>query len=500
MAVVYLDNNATTRVDPEVLQAMLPYFTDYYGNASSMHSFGGGVGGAIREARERLARLLGARAEEIVFTSGGTESDSTAIRAAIEAYPAKRHLLTSRVEHPAIKNLFETLAKKGYRVTFVPVDAKGRLDLDYLYDHLSDDTAIVSLMWANNETGVLFPVEEISQRVKERGIVFHTDAVQAVGKVPIRLADTGVDMLALSGHKLHGPKGIGALYIRKGTKFAPFMIGGHQEQGRRGGTENTAGIVGLGKAAEIARHHLESGSYRCVSELRDRLEQGLLASRERQLPLRERAARPPRTGPARIGPQLAGERRPGQPPPQHDQHRLRVRRGGGHPADAQRARDLRLLGLGLHLRLARALSRAARDGGAVHRGARLHPLQPQPLHHRCGDRPGAREAAADHRAAARALALLEEGRNAEGGPGQGVSSTSLKRKTGDAVCAAPPAPSQDVLVRPLNRDPLEPLIPISQAFSLASTRALSQSTQGPRPSPVRAESSKIGMPGCTWRM
>jgi cysteine desulfurase len=278
MAVVYLDNNATTKVDPDVLQAMLPYFSDYYGNASSMHAFGGGVAGVIREARERLARLLGARAEEIVFTSGGTESDSTAIRAAIEAYPAKRHLLTSRVEHPAIKNLFETLAKKGYRVSFVPVDGKGRLDLDYLYDHLSDDTAIVSLMWANNETGVLFPVEEISQKVKERGIVFHTDAVQAVGKVPIRLADTGVDMLALSGHKLHGPKGIGALYIRKGTKFAPFMIGGHQEQGRRGGTENTAGIVGLGKAAEIARHHLESGSYRCVSELRDRLEQGLLAS------------------------------------------------------------------------------------------------------------------------------------------------------------------------------------------------------------------------------
>jgi len=278
MAVVYLDNNATTKVDPEVLQAMLPYFSDYYGNPSSMHGFGGGVAGVIREARARLAQLLGARPEEVVFTSGGTESDSTAIRAAIESYPAKRHLLTSRVEHPAIKNLFEMLAKKGYRVTFVPVDGKGRLDLDYFYDHLSDDTAIVSLMWANNETGVLFPVEEISRKVKERGIVFHTDAVQAVGKVPIRLADTGVDMLSLSGHKMHGPKGIGALYIRKGTKFAPFMIGGHQEQGRRSGTENTAAIVGLGLAAEIARHHLETGSYRCVSELRDRLERGLLAA------------------------------------------------------------------------------------------------------------------------------------------------------------------------------------------------------------------------------
>jgi cysteine desulfurase len=278
MEVVYLDNNATTKVDPEVLQAMLPYFSEYYGNPSSMHAFGGGVAGVIREARERLAQLIGASPDEIVFTSCGTESDGTAIRAAIESYPSKRQLVTSRVEHPAIKNLFETLAKKGYRVTFVPVDGQGHLDLDYFYDHLSDDTAIVSLMWANNETGVLFPVEEVSRAVKERGIVFHTDAVQAVGKIPIRLKDTGVDMLSLSGHKLHAPKGIGALYIRKGTKFSPFMIGGHQERGRRGGTENTAAIVGLGKAAEIAHDHLESGSYRCVSDLRDRLEQGLLAS------------------------------------------------------------------------------------------------------------------------------------------------------------------------------------------------------------------------------
>jgi cysteine desulfurase len=278
MPVVYLDNNATTRVDPEVLQAMLPFFAEYYGNPSSMHSFGGGVAGVIREARERLARLIGASADEIVFTSCGTESDGTAIRAAVESYPAKRHLVTSRVEHPAVKNLYETLAKKGYRTTFVPVDGKGRLDLDYLYDHLADDTAIVSLMWANNETGVIFPIEEVSRAVKERGIVFHTDAVQAVGKIPINLAETGVDMLSLSGHKLHAPKGIGALYIRKGTKFAPFMIGGHQEHGRRGGTENTAAIVGLGRAAEIARHHLDTGAYRCVAELRDRLEQGLLAS------------------------------------------------------------------------------------------------------------------------------------------------------------------------------------------------------------------------------
>lgn len=276
--IVYLDNNATTKVDPRVLEAMLPFFTDYYGNPSSMHAFGGGVAAHIRAAREQLAHLLGASADEIVFTSCGTESDSTAIRAAIASYPAKRHLVTSRVEHPAVKNLVETLSKKGYRTTFVPVDGQGRLDLDALYESLSDDTAIVSLMWANNETGVIFPIEEVSRRVKERGIVFHTDAVQTVGKIAIDLEKTGVDMLSLSGHKIHGPKGIGALYLRKGTKFSPFMIGGHQEKGRRGGTENTAAIVGLGKAAELAKQHLDAGDHRCVRQLRDRLENSILSS------------------------------------------------------------------------------------------------------------------------------------------------------------------------------------------------------------------------------
>jgi cysteine desulfurase len=274
--VIYLDNNATTKVDPQVVEAMLPYFAEYYGNPSSMHSFGGGVAAKIQLARENVARLIGAMPDEIVFTSCGTESDGTAIRAAIESYPAKRHIVTSRVEHPAVKNLCETLAKKGYRTTFVPVDREGRLDLDYFYDSLTDDTAVVSLMWANNETGVIFPIEEISQKVKERGIVFHTDAVQTVGKIPIDVGESGIDMLSLSGHKIHAPKGIGVLYIRKGTKFSPFMIGGHQEKGRRGGTENTAAIIGLGKAAELAQQHLESGAYRCVDELRDRLEDGIL--------------------------------------------------------------------------------------------------------------------------------------------------------------------------------------------------------------------------------
>jgi cysteine desulfurase len=277
MNVIYLDNNATTKVAPEVVDAMLPYLSEYYGNPSSMHSFGGNVAEKIKEARENVANLIGATADEIVFTSCGTESDSTAIRAAIESYPDRKHIVTSRVEHPAIKNLYETLSKKGYRVTFVPVDSQGRLDLDYLYKSLSKDTAVVSLMWANNETGVIFPIEEISQKIKDRGIVFHTDAVQAAGKIPIDVDETGVDLLSLSGHKLHAPKGIGVLYIRKGTKFAPFMIGGHQERGRRGGTENVASIIALGKAAELAQKHLDEDGYEHIGRLRDKLETALLA-------------------------------------------------------------------------------------------------------------------------------------------------------------------------------------------------------------------------------
>jgi cysteine desulfurase len=274
--VIYVDNNATTQVAPEVLEEMLPYFNEYYGNPSSMHTFGGMVEQKIVEARERLTGLLGASPDEIIFTSCGTESDSTAIRAAILSNPNKKHILTSRVEHPAVKNLFEYLSKNGYRSTFVPVDRKGRLDLDYLYNHLSEDTAIVSLMWANNESGVVFPIEEVGSVLKEKGIVFHTDAVQAVGKIPIDLKNVDVDMLSLSGHKLHGPKGVGALYVRKGTKYSPFLIGGHQEKGRRGGTENVASIIGLGKASELAAEDLMEKNLR-VKRLRDKLETELLS-------------------------------------------------------------------------------------------------------------------------------------------------------------------------------------------------------------------------------
>jgi len=276
MAVIYMDNNATTRVAPEVVEAMLPYFSEHYGNPSSMHSFGGEVAQKITEAREKIAALLGAKPNEIIFTSCGTESDSTAIHAAIRSNPEKTHIITSRVEHPAVKNRFERLSKQGYRVTFVPVDHQGRLDVDYLFDHLTPDTALVSLMWANNETGVIFPIGEIAKKLSGRGIVFHTDAVQAVGKIPINMDETPVDMLSLSGHKLHGPKGVGVLYVRKGTKFTPFLLGGHQERGRRGGTENVASIIGLGRAAELAGDMMAGENTR-VRRLRDRLETELIA-------------------------------------------------------------------------------------------------------------------------------------------------------------------------------------------------------------------------------
>ncbi len=276
MDTIYVDNNATTRVAPEVLEEMLPYFGELYGNPSSMHAFGGNVGYKIKEARVKVASLIGATPEEIVFTSCGTESDSTAVRAALQSYPDKKHVVTTRVEHPAIKNLGELLSKNGYRVTFVPVDSRGTLDLDYLYNSLSEDTAVVSIMWANNESGMIFPIEEISREIKQRGIVFHTDAVQAVGKIPVDVDKTGVDMLSLSGHKIHSPKGIGVLYVRKGTKFSPFMIGGHQEDGRRGGTENVASIIGFGKAAELADHRLTEYMVK-VKKLRDKLEDEILA-------------------------------------------------------------------------------------------------------------------------------------------------------------------------------------------------------------------------------
>lgn len=277
MKTIYLDNNATTQVAPEVMEAMLPYFHQLYGNPSSMHSFGGQVAKTIREARERVAALIGADPEEIIFTSCGTESDNTAILSALSVYPEKRHIVTSRVEHPAVKVLCEYLKERGCIVTELPVDSEGRIDMELYERSLSKDTAIVSLMWANNETGVIFPVEKAAQIARDKGILFHTDAVQAVGKIPINMRKNSIDMLSLSGHKLHAPKGVGVLYVRKGTRFSPFIIGGHQEKGRRGGTENTASIIALGKACELAAHNMDEENTR-VKYLRDKLENGLLKS------------------------------------------------------------------------------------------------------------------------------------------------------------------------------------------------------------------------------
>jgi cysteine desulfurase len=277
MQTIYMDNNATTKVADEVIEEMTPYLGQLYGNPSSMHTFGGQVGRKIRQARGQVASLLGCSPEEIVFNSCGTESDNTAIRGTLAAFPNKQTIITTRVEHPAVLSTCRELEHEGYRIVELAVDKKGCLNLDELIEAIDDDTAIVSVMYANNETGVVFPVERIATIVKAKGIPFHTDAVQAVGKLPLNLAESNIDLLSLSGHKLHAPKGVGVLYLRKGTRVAPFMLGGHQEAGRRGGTENVAGIIALGKACELAQKYIEDENTR-VKQLRDRLQEKILAS------------------------------------------------------------------------------------------------------------------------------------------------------------------------------------------------------------------------------
>ncbi|MEM1240232.1 MAG: cysteine desulfurase NifS [Cyanobacteria bacterium P01_H01_bin.26] len=273
--VIYLDNNATTQVDPDVLDAMLPYLSDLYGNPSSMHSFGGQVGAAVQSARVQVANLLGAEDTEIIFNSCGSEGNNTAIHAALAAQLEKRHIVTTAVEHPAILNVCKHLEKKGYTVTYLSVDSRGQLDLMEVEAAMTGGTALVTTMYANNETGVIFPVEQIGAIAKEYGATFHVDAVQAVGKVPIDLGNSTIDLLTLSGHKLHAPKGIGALYVRRGFRFRPFIIGGHQERGRRAGTQNVPSIIALGKAAELASQQLSEVSRE--ARLRDLLETQLLA-------------------------------------------------------------------------------------------------------------------------------------------------------------------------------------------------------------------------------
>ena len=274
---IYLDNNATTKVDEEVLAEMIPYFTEYYGNPSSIHVFGERVGHGLKKARKQVQALIGAEHDhEVVFTSCGTESDSTAILSALKAHPERKEIITTTVEHPAVLTLCEFLEKDGYTIHRLGVDGKGRLDLEEYKKVLSDQVAIVSIMWANNETGTIFPVEEMAELANAADVMFHTDAVQAVGKLPIDLKNTRIDMLSLSGHKLHAPKGIGALYVRRGLRFRPLLRGGHQERGRRAGTENAAAIVALGKACEQAMDHMEYENT-TVKALRDKLEQGILS-------------------------------------------------------------------------------------------------------------------------------------------------------------------------------------------------------------------------------
>jgi cysteine desulfurase len=273
--VIYLDNNATTRVAPEVFEAMVPFLTEHYGNPSSAYSFGKRVEGHLKEAREKVAALLGCTPKEIIFTSCGTESDNAAIWSALQT-TGKKHIVTTQVEHSAIMNQTEWLEKNGYGVTRLPVAPDGTLSLSELENSIRDDTAIVSIMWANNETGIIFPVEEIASICKRKGALFHTDAVQTPGKIDLRhVAKSDIDLLSLSGHKLHAPKGVGVLYARKRTKLVPYVIGGGQERGKRGGTENVASIVGLGRAAELSLQNMGDEQAR-VRTLRDRFENTLL--------------------------------------------------------------------------------------------------------------------------------------------------------------------------------------------------------------------------------
>ncbi|MEQ1851706.1 MAG: cysteine desulfurase NifS [Chthoniobacteraceae bacterium] len=273
---IYLDNNATTKVDPAVVEEMLPYLTDLYGNPSSGYRFGQQVNKAIETARERVAALLGCEPGEILFTSCGTESSVAAIRSALEMDRDRQHIVTTRVEHSATLKTCELLAKRGHPVTWLGVNSDGQIDPAEVERAITDETALVSIMWANNETGVMFPTAPIAEIVREKGAVFHTDAVQTVGKVPFHLDGMKVNFLSLSGHKLHAPKGVGVLYVNRRTKFIPFLTGGGQEGGRRAGTQNAASIIGLGKACELAARHLDHETT-VVKGWRDEFENGLLS-------------------------------------------------------------------------------------------------------------------------------------------------------------------------------------------------------------------------------
>lgn len=276
MRSVYLDNNATTRMRAEVLEAMLPYYKDIYGNASSIHAFGRAARIAIDQARAKVAALIGAASpEEVIFTSGGTEADNFAIKGVAHALKAKgNHIITSSIEHHAVLNTCKFLEKEGYKVTYLPVDKDGIVDLEALKKAITDKTILITIMYANNEVGTIEPVEEIGKIAREKGVYFHTDAVQAAGKIPFEVKNMPIDLLSISAHKINGPKGMGALYIRKGTKITPMFQGGHHEMGKRAGTENVSGIVGFGKAVELAKKELSEEAKK-LTELRDYLHKGI---------------------------------------------------------------------------------------------------------------------------------------------------------------------------------------------------------------------------------
>jgi cysteine desulfurase len=276
-SVIYLDHNATTPILPDVLEAMMPYLTTEWGNPSSTYRFGSKLKSAIETAREEVAELIGAHSKDVVFTSCATEGNNAAIASALKANPDKRHIVTSAVEHSSVLNYCMALEREGCSVTYLPVDRDGLLKVADLEAAITDQTAVVSLMWANNETGVLFPIERIAEICRSRGVLYHCDAVQAAGKIEIDVDQIPVDYLSLTGHKFHAPKGVGALYVRRKSPFSPYIRGGHQERNRRGGTESVPLIVGMGKAAELARKHLPEYDKK-VRPLRDELEEGILSS------------------------------------------------------------------------------------------------------------------------------------------------------------------------------------------------------------------------------
>ena len=304
--IYYFDNNATTRVAPEVLEAMLPFLTEFWGNPSSSYQFGHQLARHIEGAREKVAALINAEPREIIFTSCGTEGNNSAIHSALATHPTKRHVVTTSVEHSANIKFADYLRKQHYEVTLLPVDSDGSLDIHLLEKSIRPDTAIVSVMWANNETGVLFPIEEISAICRSKDVLFHTDAVQVPGKLKVDVRELGVDFLSMSAHKLHAPKGIGALYIKHHTRYQPYVIGGGQERGRRGGTESVADIVGFGRAAELALANLKDEQTR-VKQLRDRMEQGIMKTIPDTLRNGDRDARLPNTSNLSFGGTEAGD-------------------------------------------------------------------------------------------------------------------------------------------------------------------------------------------------